>query len=238
MEEKLSGIVLSAISFGENDKILNIFTLEKGLVSAKIKGVKKAGAKLKFATEPFCFVEYVFSARGNLKTVIGASLIDSFYPIRENIEKYFSAGAVTEFIKRFTREGIVSQTLFMLMIDALKELAYGDETAQSVLVKFLLGALKETGYSLNLSGCFKCGNEISGRTFFIASYGGFECENCYEKGDKEINLSTYEYLRRAENGEKLSKEEGVRCLRLLNYYLNEKPEENLKSLVELIKLSN
>ncbi|MBQ0098986.1 MAG: recombination protein O N-terminal domain-containing protein, partial [Firmicutes bacterium] len=46
MEEKLSGIVVSSISYGENDKILNIFTLEKGIVSAKIKGVKKAGAKL------------------------------------------------------------------------------------------------------------------------------------------------------------------------------------------------
>ena len=40
MEEKMSGIVLGGISFGENDKILNIFTLEKGVVSAKIKGVK------------------------------------------------------------------------------------------------------------------------------------------------------------------------------------------------------
>ena len=60
MEEKMSGIVLSAVSVGENDKILNIFTLEKGVVSAKIKGVKKAGAKLKFASEPFCFAEFIF----------------------------------------------------------------------------------------------------------------------------------------------------------------------------------
>ena len=58
MEEKLNGIVLSGVSFGENDKILNIFTLEKGTVSAIIKGVKKAGAKLKFASEPFCFAEF------------------------------------------------------------------------------------------------------------------------------------------------------------------------------------
>ena len=45
MEEKLSGIVLGGVAFGENDKILNIYTLEQGVVSAKIKGVKKAGAK-------------------------------------------------------------------------------------------------------------------------------------------------------------------------------------------------
>ena len=60
MEEKLSGIVLGGVNYGENDKIINVFTLEKGVVSAKIKGVKKAGAKLKFASEPFCFAEFVF----------------------------------------------------------------------------------------------------------------------------------------------------------------------------------
>ena len=65
MEEKLSGIVVGGVNYGESDKILNIFTLEKGMVSAKIKGVKKAGAKLKFASEPFCFAEYVFSKSGD-----------------------------------------------------------------------------------------------------------------------------------------------------------------------------
>ena len=45
MEEKLSGIVLSGINYGESDKIINVFTPEKGVVSAKMKSVKKAGAK-------------------------------------------------------------------------------------------------------------------------------------------------------------------------------------------------
>ncbi len=236
MEEKLSGIILSGVSFGENDKILSIYTLEKGLISAKIKGVKKAGAKMKFATEPFCFVEYVFTVKGNMRTVIGASLIDSFYPIRENIEKYFSAGVITEFIKKFNKEGIVSSALFMLAINSLKQLAYGDELPQSVLVKFLLSALKETGYSLNLGGCFKCGNDINGRIFFVSAYGGFECENCYEKDDREINLSTYQGLVSASKGEELEKEQAVKCLRLINFYLNNKTEESLKSLIELLKL--
>ena len=42
MEEKLSGIVLGGVAYGENDKILKIFSLEKGMVSARIKGVKQA----------------------------------------------------------------------------------------------------------------------------------------------------------------------------------------------------
>ena len=80
MEEKMSGIVLGGVNFSENDKILNILTLEKGVISAKIKGVKKAGAKLKFASEPFCFAEFIFSKNLDKRTVIGASLLIVFTP--------------------------------------------------------------------------------------------------------------------------------------------------------------
>ena len=155
MEEKQNGIVLSGINFSENDKLLNIFTLNKGVVCAKIKGVKKAGAKLKFAAEPFCFAEYIFSKSGDKRTVIGASLIDSFYPIRENIQKFFCAGTVTEFIKHFYQEEMVDEKEFMLTINALKEIAYTDDYL-SALVKFLVLALENQGFGLKLDGCFYC----------------------------------------------------------------------------------
>ena len=135
MEEKISGLVLGGVNFSENDKILNIFTLEKGVVSAKIKGVKKAGAKLKFASEPFCFAEFIFSKTADKRTVIGASLIDSFYPLREDIKKYFAGGAVLEFVKRFYKESMVDEIEFFLAVNALKEIAYGDNPL-SALIKF------------------------------------------------------------------------------------------------------
>ena len=116
MEEKASGIVLGGVNFGENDKILNIFTLEQGVVSAKIKGVKKAGAKLKFASEPFCFAEFIFMKKGTMRTVKNASLIDSFYPVRENVVKYFCAGTVIEFIKRFYKEEMISEQTFFIAV--------------------------------------------------------------------------------------------------------------------------
>ena len=43
MEEKTSGIVLSGIGYGESDKIINVFTPDKGVVSAKMKSVKRQG---------------------------------------------------------------------------------------------------------------------------------------------------------------------------------------------------
>ncbi len=235
MEEKLSGIVLNGVSFGESDKILNIFTLEKGTVSAKIKGVKKAGAKLKFASEPFCFAEFVLSEVSGRRTVIGASLLESFYPLREDIVKYFAGGTILEFLRKFAKENIVSKELFMLAIQSLKELCYSDKDTIYILCRFLLFALSHSGYALNLNGCVCCGKEIKGKTFFDYNSGGFFCEECFEGQGREINPSTLLGLSRIERGQELE-DKPVKPLRLLDYYVSNKAEENLASLKELLKI--
>ena len=237
MEEKASGIVLGGVNYAENDKILNIFTLEKGVVTAKIKGVKKAGAKLKFASEPFCFAEFIFSETAQRRTVIGASLIDSFYPLREDIKKYFAGGAVLEFIRRFYRESIVDQKEFVLAVNTLKEIAYGKNKTLSSLVQFLINALKNVGYQLSLNGCFSCGKEIDGRTFFDYRIGGFFCEECFDGVGREINFITKKTLEKADKGELTDDDAGVvKALKLLDYYICNRAEEKIVALQELIKL--
>jgi DNA repair protein RecO (recombination protein O) len=235
MEEKLSGIVLGSINFGENDKILKIFTLEKGVISAKIKGVKKAGAKLKFAAEPFSFVEFIFSVRGDFYSVIGASLIDSFYSVREDIIKFFCAGAVIEFVKKFYKENVDSSTAFVITLNALKKIAYENEPLIS-LVESLVLFIKDSGYALTLGGCEVCGKEITARTFFDYRRGGFFCEECFDGIGREINSSTLSALNDVMNNKQPPSENVVKGLKLLQYYIKERAEESLTSLDELIKI--
>ena len=236
MEEKVSGIVLSGISYGENDKILNVFTLEKGVISAKIKGVKKAGAKLKFASEPFCFAEFILINGRAGYSVKTASLTDSFYAIREDIERYFCGGAVLEFIRKFYKENIVAPDAFLTTIEGLREIAYSDNPL-SALVCFLITSLKEIGYALRTATCFDCGCVIKGRTYFEYERGAFFCEECHTKESREINPETLGALKKVENKVFASREECIRALRLLDYYLSNKAEENIKSLKELLKIA-
>ncbi len=236
MEEKFKGILLYGVPYGENDKILSVFTLEKGLVSAKIKGVKKAGAKLKFAAEPFCFAEYLFSKTGAKRVVTGASLIDSFYPIRENVYKLYSASLAVEFVRKFVKEGIISEEIFLLLVDSLKKLAYVDVPAKCVAVRFLLSALSLSGYGLDLKNCAVCKSDIKGRAFFNPDTGNFYCENCFDGRGREIDVKTLNSLIKISNGEILDDNECVRPLKLLSFYVNYKTEENLSALKMLLEL--
>ena len=235
MEEKFSGIVLGGINYGESDKILSIFTLEQGVISAKVKGVKKAGAKLKFASEPFCFAEFVLAKTSKNRTVIGASLIDSFYQVREDIVKYFCASVALEFVKKFCKEGIVAKNTFLLLIDLLKKLAYQTNPLSDTCA-FLIGALALAGYAIKFNGCFSCGCELGSRVFFDYVFGGFFCDECKTDTCREINASTYISLNNIANQQVLENQNCVGALRLLDYYLTNKTEEKINSLKELLKI--
>ena len=194
MEEKCRAVVVRAVDYKDNDKILTLFSLEGGLISAAIRGVKKAGAKLKFAAQPFCFCEYVLNKKGDKRSVVSADIIESFYPIREDIEKYYSGAVALEFVNDFVQEGMEGESLFLLLLEFFKSLCYTDAPPKLALAKFLLGALSFAGYELSVGGCYKCRKSIKNRAFFDFNIGAGVCENCHENTDVEINPATLDLL--------------------------------------------
>lgn len=236
MEEKSRGIVVSGINYGENDKIINIFTPDKGVVSAKLKSVKKAGAKLKFASEPFCFVEFVFSMGKVGRTVIGASLIDSFYPLRLDLKKLYSASAVLSFAKKFCRENIDSSEVFLLTIETLKNVAYGQDKEPTYILEFFCKALAYSGYALDVNGCCERIGLDTEKLYFDYRTGGFYCQDCYNGGGREILRETFNSIKSAmENGE-MTIGGAVKGLKLIDFYLENRADVIIEPLKEVIKI--
>ena len=144
MEFKTDALLLRAADYGENDKMATLLTAERGKIGAALKGVKKANAKLKFAAQPFCFAEYVLAEKSGRHTVISASLHDGFFPLREDVGKYYAAAVVCEACDKLMYEEMPGGELLVAAVTALTEMC-GEETAFP-LVKFLLTALRLAGY--------------------------------------------------------------------------------------------
>ena len=181
MELKVNAVVLRAADYGENDKILTLLSAERGRISAGIKGVKKAGAKLRFAAQPFCFAEYVLSARGERYTVTGCTECESFYEIRTDINKFYAASAAAECALALSFEGDGSRELFSPVIDALSGICAGNEG--EALALFLVESLRVSGYGLSAGDCPRCGKSLSdGKTplRFDMDSGEFLCASCGE----------------------------------------------------------
>ena len=141
MEIKVNAIVIKTVDYKDNDKILTLYSLEYGKITATIKGVKKSGAKLKFASEPFSFCEYILAAKGDRYTVINASHIDTFYNLRLNLKKYYTVALVGEFASKLIEDGTADEYLFSLVINTIKNICY-QENEFFYLCKFLIEATK------------------------------------------------------------------------------------------------
>jgi DNA repair protein RecO (recombination protein O) len=238
MEVKVNALMLKGVDYRDNDKILTLLTAEQGRISAGIRGVRKAGAKLKFAAQPFCFAEYILSKTGDKYTVIQASEEESFYDLRTDINKFYAASAVCEGALAATYEGEENKQVFYDSVKALSAMCTGDES--QALIEFLLSILEISGYGIGLDNCTECGSPLvsEDKMRFDMDTGSFTCWDC----GSGIGASgvTYNVLRKcsgkAYDESYITPDGKKRALRLLKEYLAYKTDARLLSLSEYIRL--
>jgi len=235
MEIKADALVLRTADYGENDKMVTLFTADRGKIGAAMKGVKKAGAKLRFAAQPFCFAEYVLAEKNGRYTVTSAALYDGFYSIREDIRTYYAAAAVCEACDGLLYEGIVNNMLFVAAVKALGKMSAGEP--DRALVEFMLTTLRCAGYPVGAGNCPACGGRIGAGLTFDFQSGEFFCGNC--RIGSPASYKTYELIRSALAGkfEETETDAYRRSLRLLKTFFEYQTENSLPSLTEYIRMS-
>ena len=163
-------------------------------------------------------------------------MIFNFNTVSENIVNYYAGAIILEFIKKFCPENTEFSQLFLNVISSLKELAYGENQAIFVLVKFMIQALSAIGYATELDKCFACGEEVERRAFFNFEDGAIYCEKCATEKEVEISVNTYYALRDIINGEVVTETKYlIRAFNMLMHYLGVKTGEKISSVEEFLK---
>ena len=233
MEVKTEAIVLQAIDYKDNDKLLTLFSPSLGKITAGIRGVKKPTAKLAFAAQPFCFAEYVLAEKGGRYTVTSAYLHESFFSLRLDLDAFYAACAAAEACKILVPENERYDSTFIGFAECLKSLSLSEEEKGEAVIGFLLVVLRESGYpvDLNFEG-------LGTALYFDFAQGKFSSfEECV-RGER-ASLSTYHVLRKCAGlayDEKLIGGGRKRALRLLRAFMAEKTESEFDNLSEFIKL--
>ena len=238
MEIKTEAVVLQTLDYKDNDKLLTLFSPTLGKITAGIKGVKKPTAKLAFAAQPFCFAEYVLAEKNGRYTVTAAYLHESFFELRVDIDKYYAACAIAETARELAVENERYQGLFIGFIEGLKSLCLTDETPAQAVISFLLIALLESGYPVDLGYLEECDGEIGEKLWFDFSDGRFTSfERCHQ--GERASVCTYHTLRKCAGlsfDEEQAKDGEKRALKLLRAFLSEKTEIKTDALAEFIRL--
>ena len=192
-------IVIKKTRLGEADRILTLYTPDMGKIQGVAKGVRRPKSKLSGHLELLTH-SMIFLVHGrNLDTIVGSQNIESFLPLKSDLELGAYALYATELVYQFGAERQENRRLFSLLLEIMQQLcrqktADGSRPAvgasqmrangnnqeiSGILRYFELHLLEEVGYRPQLGQCVSCRKVLPDTTnYFSASSGGMVCPDC------------------------------------------------------------
>ncbi len=194
---RTQAIVLGHFEYGEADRILKLFTLERGKISAIAKGVRKISSRKAGHLEPFTHVNLLLAAGRDLHIITQAEAINMMDGLRADLRRMAQASYVVEVLDRFTYEEGPNQALFRLLAQTLARLESGPNV-ETAIRYYELRLLDLLGYRPQLFSCIDCAEPIREQDqFFSPLGGGVACPRCGKARSEAWSVSkdVLRYLR-------------------------------------------
>ena len=180
---KTEAIVLRSIRFAEADRVLHLYTPDRGRVGAVAKGVRRVGSRMGGRLEPLSRVQLVLhQGRGELCTVSQADTLHAHATLRERRESLERGTQACEAVLRLLDSTEANRPAYNLLCNQLGLLdsdaaAAGRSQALAFRLKLLLAA----GFAPQLAACAGCG-EGDHLVGFSGAAGGVVCTSCEATG--------------------------------------------------------
>jgi len=188
---KTAGIVLKNSKFNENDSLLVIFTRKMGKISAVAKGARNPKSVLLAGIQPFCYSDFVLYKGKSLYTVSQCDTKQSFYKLREDLDRLTYASYLLELVGAEISEGSTNNRLFNLLGKTLLLMSNPDIELKTVLRAFELKFLYYSGYTPHLSSCVNCNSNQQSGWRFSNKEGGILCSDCHNVDYKAVKISDH-----------------------------------------------
>ena len=176
---KTEGIVLRSLRYGEADRILHLYTPDRGRISAIAKGVRKTKSRFGGRLEPFFRLNLVlYEGRSDLLTVTSAETVAAHPRLREDARALDGAARACEAVARVFDDGDPHSGVYHLLANELA-LLDGDpaRAGRANALAFRLKLLLAAGFAPHLATCASCG-EQEHLVGFSGAAGGVVCAAC------------------------------------------------------------
>ena len=177
---KTDAVVLRSMRFSEADRILHLYTAERGRIGAIAKGIRKTKSRFGARLEPLSHVELMLhEGTGELQTITGVELLRSHHAAREQPYRLNVGLIGAEAMLRLFGEPEANERAFTALarfLDLLDEAPVAETrpAVDPLALSFQLKLLWLAGYLPHLTSCVECGAEgdLQG---FSARAGGAVC---------------------------------------------------------------
>ncbi len=182
-------IIIKKTKLGEADRILTLYTPHLGKIQAVAKGVRRPRSKMAGHLELLTHSQVSLARGRNLDTITGSQTINSFLPLKTNLELTSHALYAIELVDQFTADHIENYPLFQLLLETMGHLCQAGDN-ELVLRYFELHLLNEVGYRPQLQRCVSCQATLEPITnSFGSAAGGMLCPSCSPSQPLTYSLS-------------------------------------------------
>ena len=177
-------INLKSYNLSESDKIIVMYSKDKGLIRGVAKGVKKPKSKLGARMDLLVANKLMLYKGKNLDRICQAEALNTFNKTRQNMDKIFYSMYITEVVNNFGIENDpCSKEVYEILYKALDKISNSENTTQILIaaIKFQIKMMQISGFGIELDTCLCCGEHIYNKNmYFSAQMGGIICTECNE----------------------------------------------------------
>jgi DNA repair protein RecO (recombination protein O) len=189
---RTEAVVLRSFRLGEADRVLHLYTLDRGRIGAVAKGIRKTKSRFGARLEPLSHVDVLLhQGSGELQTVTGVELIRSHHNAREDQYRLGVGLVGAEAMLRLFTEQERNPRAFQAVtrfLDLLEDLPSRESrpSLDPLALSFQLKLLWLSGYLPHLTSCADCGAMDAPLVGYSPRAGGAVCRSC---SDGALSLS-------------------------------------------------
>jgi DNA repair protein RecO (recombination protein O) len=206
---KTEAIVLRQRKLGEADRILTLLTPTHGKLDAKAKSVRKTTSRMAGHLQPLNRCKVQLAQGRTMEVVAGCETLESFQPVRDNLERLSRALYAAELADRFLPERVEARATYGLLLDTLRRLESDDlgpsrgspagQATQDIVVRcYEMKLLEQSGFRPELQRCLGCEQPLQPQpNFFSPTAGGTHCPACGAgaAGSRTLSVNGLKVLR-------------------------------------------
>jgi DNA repair protein RecO (recombination protein O) len=193
---KTEAIVLRSIRYGEADRILHLYSRERGRVGAIAKGARKPRSRFGGRLEPFFRIDLVLhEGRSDLLTVTSVSTLDGYSRLRSSGPALSAGARACDAVLRLLDSVEPNEPAYNLLSRYLTLLDDPEQPRGAELAAALSFRLKlalAAGFAPELASCASCG-EADHLVGFSGAAGGVVCASC-EAGSFELSEEAHAFM--------------------------------------------
>ena len=193
---KSEAIVLRSIRYGEADRILHLYSRQRGRVGAIAKGARKPRSRFGGRLEPFFRLDLVLhEGRSDLLTVTSVSTLDGYSRLRSSGPALSAGARACDAVLRLLDSAEPNQPAYNLLcryLDLLDDPEQPRGAELAAALSFRLKLALAAGFAPELASCASCG-EAEHLVGFSGAAGGVVCASC-EAGSFELSQQAHNFM--------------------------------------------